>query len=263
MKQDASLGLVRKSVELLDQLAAEREATAAQLAERMGEPRSSIYRLLGSLQTLDMVEPGSRRGTFRLGFHLLRLGSAVVSRFDERQVALPVMERIHEETGETVFFCLRREDEAVCIERLDGRRVQTLALQLGGSLPLHLGAAPRALLAFEDPQFQADYLERARYERLTPTSPASKTAVAKLLEETRKTGVAVSDEDVTVGVASLGVPVLDYRGTVRGALSISGVRPAILGDDGDEIRRMLVDGGEEISRALGAHLVGERVADFG
>ena len=58
----------------------------------------------------------------------------MIARFDERQAALPVMRRIHEETEETVYLCVRRGREAVCIERLDGLWVQSMALRLGGSL---------------------------------------------------------------------------------------------------------------------------------
>src|SRR5262249_61371491 len=94
-----------------------------------------------------MVEAGSRSGTYRLGWRLLRLGSAVIERLDERQAALPVMERIHEGTGETVFLCVRRGDDAVCIGRLDGLRVQSLALRLGGAVPDPLGSRPRAVPA--------------------------------------------------------------------------------------------------------------------
>src|SRR5262249_61379656 len=99
-----------------------------------------------------MVEAGSRSGTYRLGWRLLRLGSAVIERLDERQAALPVMERIHERTGETVFLLVRRGDEAVCIERLGGLRVQSLALRLRGSLPLPPRARPRAPLAARPPR---------------------------------------------------------------------------------------------------------------
>ena len=71
----------------------------------------------------------------------------MVARFDERQAALPHMEHLHDMTGETVFLCVRRGLRAVCIERIEGSHVVSLALRLGGSLPLHAGAAPRALLA--------------------------------------------------------------------------------------------------------------------
>ena len=94
-----------KAVLLLDTLADEREATPRRLSELLHEPRTTVYRLLTGLQALDMVEAGSRAGTYRLGWRLLRLGSAVIERLDERQAALPVMERIHERTGETIFLC--------------------------------------------------------------------------------------------------------------------------------------------------------------
>ncbi len=151
-----------------------------------------------------MVEPGSRRGTYRLGLKLLRLGSAVVARFDERQAALPVMERLHEETEETVFLCIRRGYEAVCIERIDGRWVQSMALRLGGSLPLHVGAAPRALLAFEPRDFWEEYVRRVELRPFTRRTPVSKTALFRALEEVSADGYSISDGDVVAGMAAVG-----------------------------------------------------------
>ncbi len=255
--------LVRKVSDLLDYLS-RGEASAADIADAINEPRSSIYRLLSSLQTEGFVEAGSRRGQFRLGFKLLTLATAAVSRFDERKFALPVMERLHDLTGETVFLCVPRKDEAVCIERIEGMRVRSLALQLGGSLPLHAGAAPRAILAhLPDREWDA-YLDRnSPLQRFTASTPVNATDLRAALEETRTTGIAVSDQDVTVGVAAIGVPITDYRGQVRGALSISGIRDSILGADLPRWRDELIKGGLEISEALGAELATNGLADFG
>jgi DNA-binding IclR family transcriptional regulator len=243
--------VVAKVGALLDCLAEAGETTASDLADRMSEPRSTVYRLLATLQPLDLVEPGSRRGTYRLGLGLLRLGSAVVARFDERRAALPVMERIHQQTGETVFLCIRRGFDAVCIERLDGQRVQSLALQLGGSLPLHAGAAPRVLLAFEPESVWEEYLGERPLESFTPTTPVTREALRTSLARVREDGYAVSDEDVTLGIAALGAPIFDYRGTLRAALSISGVRPAILGEREEAMTQLMRESAEAISRALG------------
>jgi DNA-binding IclR family transcriptional regulator len=265
MAQDGSLQLVRKAIEVLDLLARERELTPSQLADLTEEPRSSVYRLLGSLQQLDMVEPGSRRGSYRLGFHLLRLGNAVVARFDERTLALPVMQRIHDETGETVFLCVRRGMEAVCIERIDGSRVQSLALRIGGALPLHAGAASRVLLAFSQREFWNEYVSSAggSLSRLTSSTPATAESLFPLLEETRRTGIAISDGDVTLGIAALGVPIFDYRGDLRAALSVSGVRPAIVGPTNKKLADLVVGAGREISRTLGAELAGNLIGSAG
>jgi DNA-binding IclR family transcriptional regulator len=240
-----------KAVLLLEALAEEREATPRRLSEVLHEPRTTVYRLLTGLQALDMVEVGARAGTYRLGWRLLRLGSAVIERLDERQAALPVMERIHERTGETVFLCVRRGDDAVCIERLDGLRVQSLALRLGGSLPLHLGAGPRALLAWEPPTEWQAYVERRDLEPMTQRSPVTREALIAELERSLEDGYVVSDEDVTPGIASLGAPVFDYTGHVRAAISIGGMRKFLLEDIRDEAVGLLVNGAREISTALG------------
>jgi len=60
----------------------------------------------------------------------------------------------------------------------------------------------------------------------------------------------VSDEDVTPGIAAIGVPVFDYTGKVRASISISGIRAAILGDGAGMVDR-IVAAAHDISRALG------------
>lgn len=251
MDRGNSVQVLGKVALLLDALAEEQEVTASGLADLVGEPRSTVYRLLSSLQALELVEPGSRRGTYRLGLKLLRLGSAVVARFDERQAALPVMERLHEETEETVFLCIRRDFEAVCIERLDGRWVQSMALRLGGSLPLHVGAGPRALLASEPRSLWEDYVSHAELRPFTQHTPATKAALFRALEEILDSGWSISDEDVTLGMAAVGASVFNHRGKVCAAVSMSGPRPAILGDNVEASRRLITEAAAEISRSLG------------
>lgn len=240
-----------KAAAALDRLADAGELTAAELATALGEPRSSVYRLLAGLGEAGLVEPGSVRGTFRLGMKLFQLGSKVAQRFDERQVALPIMERIHEETEQTVFLCVRRDDQAVCIERLNGKHVQTLALTLGGTLPLHVGAGPQVLLAFEDEDLREAYLRSRPPVRFTPRTPTSAKVIRTQLAEVRRIGYAVSDEDVTIGIAAIGAPIFDHTDRIRAALSISGVKPAILGVGVERVRRLVVEGAAEISRLLG------------
>ena len=250
-RREYSVRSLAKAVHLLEQLAEDREATPRELAAELEEPRTTVYRLLRSLEALDLVEVGSQPGSYRLGWKLMRLGAAVVERLDERQLALPVMERIHERLGETVFLLVRRGWDAVCIERLEGLRVQSLALRLGGSLPLHAGAGPRALLAWEPPEVWEEFERSVDLVAYTDKTPTTRTALFHELEETVARGYALSDEDVTVGIASLGAPIFDYTGAVRAALSIGGMKSLVLGRDRELALELLVEGAQEISATLG------------
>jgi DNA-binding IclR family transcriptional regulator len=243
--------VLRKAGELLNELAETDELTPAELSQRLGEPRSTIYRLLESLEQLGFVDPGTG-GSYRLGMQLFRLGNAAARRFtDIRGAAGPAIERLHAETGETVFLTIRRGFEAVCLERLDGQFVGVMILPVGGSVPLHGGANARALLAFEPPEFWEEYLDHAPLRRFTAKTVTSRKEFIKELERIRRDGYSISDEDVIDHIASVGAPLFDYGGRVRGAISLSGPRPAILGTNRGRSIRLVKEAAGAASRSLG------------
>ncbi|MCL6092090.1 MAG: IclR family transcriptional regulator [Actinobacteria bacterium] len=240
-----------KAARLLDLLAERPDASAPELAQRLGEPRPTVYRLVQDLVSLGYLEQGARRGTYRLGMELFRLGSLVGLRLDVRESAAPVMNALHAATEETVYLVVRRHREAVCIDRVEGLHIRSMALHLGGSLPLHLGAAPRALLAYQTRDYWDEYLSEAPFEAMTPRSPTSKAGIVALLEEVRNLGYSVSDEDVTLGIASVGAPIFDHTGSVHAALSVGGLRAAVLGDGGQRAAKLVMEGAAQVSRKMG------------
>src|SRR5262245_44935886 len=118
--------VLRKAASVLSLLAERGELTVVELAALTNEPKTSIYRLLNSLQALEFVEPGERRASFRLGLRVLELGSGVLRRYDVREAALPLLRELHDETEETIFLCVRHGGHAVCIEKIEGKWVRTM-----------------------------------------------------------------------------------------------------------------------------------------
>ena len=228
-ERDASgLELISKAGAVLEILERDGEASAADLAAALGEPLSSVYRLLQSLTATGWVDRGSRRGAYRLGLSLMTVGGLVEDHLDIREAALPSLRQIVEATGLTSFLCVRRGPRAVCLERIEGFAVQSLAMLLGGSLPLYAGAAPRALLAFlPDAEQAAIMKDTSQQLRDDPARPDDESILADL-SRIRAAGYSVSDADVTPGIASLGAPVFNHRGEVQGALSLSGLRGQVL-----------------------------------
>jgi len=229
LERDSSgLELISKAGAVLDILEEQGEASATDLAAELREPVSSIYRLLQSLTTTGWVDRGSRRGVYRLGLTLMTIGGLVEDHVDIREASLPALRELIGATGFTSFLCVRRGLRAVCLERIEGSAVQSLAMLLGGSLPLYAGAAPRALLAFLPKGEQAAIVKDiGPQSSADPPRPADEQIWADLAR-IREAGYSVSDADVTPGVASLGAPVFNHRGEVQGALSISGLRGQVL-----------------------------------
>ena len=251
-RDSGGLELISKAGAVLDILEQHKEATAADLAAALGEPLSSVYRLLQSLTTTGWVDRGSRRGAYRLGLSLMTIGGLVEDHLDIRDASLPSLRELVDATNLTSFLCVRRGPRAVCLERIEGYAVQSLAMLLGGSLPLYAGAAPRALLAFLPVAEQSAILnDTSQQLRDDPPRPGDKDIIADIAR-TRAAGYSVSDGDVTPGIAALGAPVFNHRGEVQGALSLSGLRGQVLNpatvDDTIELLRLAAG---KASAALG------------
>ena len=225
------------------------EASAAEIAKQTGEPLSSVYRLLQSLTGIGWVDRGWRRGSYRLGLLLLTIGGQLEDKLDIRECALPSLRRLLNTTGTTAFLCVRRDTRAVCVERLEGQAVRSLAMQLGSSLPLFAGAAPRAILAFLPPAEQRSSLKAFRLPGDPPRPDAA--AIQADIEQVRRDGVAVSDGDVTPGIAALGAPVFNHRGELEAAISISGLSSQILGSSREANLELITACAREVSRSLG------------
>ncbi|WP_395405729.1 IclR family transcriptional regulator (plasmid) [Arthrobacter sp. UC242_113] len=238
--------ILSNSSQLLNLLADQGQLGIPELSERLDMPRASVYRLVDALTHVGLVGQ-SEDGKFSLGLEVLHLASAALRALPEIEVARPELEYLNEATGQTIYLCALRGTATVCLDWVPGSRVSLLLLGPGGTLPPHAGATSRVFLAFDD-DLRRDVIRRP-LERITDktlTEPSELDADAQAI---RSAGFSVSDEDVTVGIAALGVPVHDRAGNVTWALSVAGLRAEIL-DSQEEFVNLLKEAGARMSRRL-------------
>lgn len=244
------LELFRKANALLEVLETGDEWSAQEIADRTGEPVSSTYRMLTSLRAIELVEKGLGRGRFRLGLYAMSLGAVCDDRLRLRAISTPWLEWLQSETSATSFLMLRRGWSAVCIDRVVGSGVRSMAMRLGGSLPLHAGAGPRALLAFLPEAERKAVLDHFDARSETDPEVPNRRQIENVIDEIRAARVSVSDEDVTPGIAAIGAPVFNHRGELEAAISVSTIRARLFQDREATIRKVL-DAAHAISQAMG------------
>lgn len=211
------LANTRDLVELLSQ---EGPLTPAEIAERIGVPRPSVYRLVDGLNAIELTEtlPDAR---VALSLRWLHIADEARDAMTEWAGAKKILTALVDETGQTAFLSLLRDDSAVCIDWVQGRGIGVLILKPGRALPLHAGAAGRLLLAYA-----ADaeaYLSGAPFEQLTPSTRTTREQLQADIALTREQGFTVSDEDATIGIGALGMPIRDAAGTTIACVSIGGL----------------------------------------
>ena len=237
----------------------EPELTLAELVRRGGYSKTTTYRLLTTLEVAGWLEraPG---GAFRLTIQPFQIGSILLDSLELRREAPPIMRRLSQQCGEAVYLTIPAGPCAVCVERVDhGDGVRVMDLNVGGSQPLNLGAAPRALLAFNERALLPQLL-RAGLEARTPYSIATPDALRVDLAETRRRGYSISHDDATVGVSAIGAPVFDVHEQAVASISVGGLSERIIPPRTHHVAALL-QAAWEISARLGSRR--EQVADAG
>ncbi|WP_291049682.1 IclR family transcriptional regulator [Herbiconiux sp.] len=220
------LGHCRNAVETL---AARGPMTPAEVAKSIGVPRPSAYRLASALVHAGLAVQDAD-GSVSLSTTWLALGDSALASAASWFTRDDVLRDLRDDTRLTVFLCVPRPDRTVCVRRLHGRSVQVLILKPGGSLPLNIGGVGRITLAY-GPQSLEDYLARSAPEAVTSYSITRPDELRADVALSRERGYCLSDNDSTVGVAAIAVPVFAPSGEFLAALSVAGRREEVLDDE--------------------------------
>ncbi|WP_027935772.1 IclR family transcriptional regulator [Amycolatopsis sp. ATCC 39116] len=192
--------------------------TLTEVATRSGLPISTARRLItelrewGGLERLD-------DGRYRIGMRLWTIGTLAPQQRGLREAALPYMHDLFQATQENLQLTVLEGTQALCIEKISSTKAVPTRTEVGGRLPLHATGVGKVFLAFSGKDLLRSVVE-AGLARMTPHTITQPGRLAATLEEVRKTGVAYSYEEMTLGAVSVAAPILGLDGQVRAALGI-------------------------------------------
>ena len=210
--------VIGKAAAVLEILLEEdRDLTLSEIGRRLEMSRSTVHRLLATLERHRFVDRTD--GAYRLGLQLFRLGSAVRVNVILGRVAQPELEALAKLLNLSSYLSVRDRDRALCVVRVDAGPIMATTYQVGDTLPLQVGAGPRILLAGLADSELARMATGPRRTR-TDGTVAPPDTTGEVAEEVRRAGVAYAADDVEVGLAALGVPVRDPSGDVIAAVSV-------------------------------------------
>ena len=161
------------------------------ISERCSLPKSTVSRLTYTLTKLGYLHYVRESGKYRLGTATLALGSAVLGRFDVRDLARPLMQELADATGTSVALGARQRLSMVCIEVCKGNAVLSLNMDVGMRLPLANSAIGRAYLAVSNEVERADLMEQIK-ELDHLSWPSLKQGIDKSLQSYADYGVCAS-----------------------------------------------------------------------
>ena len=243
---------VTKAIRLLDMLGQGNGAYGvSELARLVDMDKSSVSRMLRTLEQAGYVEQDAITQRYSLGLNIGVLGYKALKRMDLRTAARPLLERLAETTGECAHIAILADRRAFYIDQVAPERGVGVDAPVGTLAPLHCTALGKVLLAFQPDALREDMMQAMSYEPYTRRTLGSAEALRDHLTRVRSHGVAFDDEEYSVGVRCMATPVFRFDNAVCGAIGVSGPSPRITDARLSEWEPMLIDMSRELSTRLG------------
>ncbi|ASS74472.1 IclR family transcriptional regulator [Tumebacillus algifaecis] len=220
MAAEGEKGTVRAVERALDILlcfsGSETELGLSDIAKRIGLHKSTVHRLLASLESKGFVRRHPTTEKYRLGWSVLELVSNINRSDDLSSIVRPEMTRLRDQLGETTSLYVRSGIERIRIQAVESTQPVRRVADIGKRLPLYVGASGKVLLAYAEEPIELFLNDPSWPQDL------NREEFIKSIQTVRDKGYAVSIEERELGAAAVAAPIFSRTGQIVAALSVSG-----------------------------------------
>jgi DNA-binding IclR family transcriptional regulator len=219
--------------------------TATQIAQLVDLPKSTVARLLLTLEGEEAVErvPGTRR--YRIGPRTIALVSGIPFPEYLRFLARPYLLKLTEATGEATTLCLLNDNQTVVADSVQSQHLVHVQDAIGKNFPLHTTSSGMVMLAFWPENRLEQYL--SQLPQLPTTDP---DVLSRQLVDIRKNGYAWTHKEIDK-ISGISAPIWYQTDMVMAVINLYGPSfrfpPA---DQRDDITRMVIETAQNISNCL-------------
>ena len=202
---------------------------APELSRRLGIPRTTVFRLLQTLESLGFLERADRDRNYRLGVAVLRLGFEYLSSLELTDLGLPLIEALRDATGLTAHIVIRDGRDIVFVAKAQSHApiFSSVKVNVGTRLPAHATTHGQVLMGdLTLGELRALYPE-PRLERFTPSTPETVEALFERIREDAERGYAVSESSFERGISVVSAPVRNDTGRIAAVVTTTIPRAGI------------------------------------
>ena len=208
----------------------EPELSAPELARRLGVPRSTVFRLLVTLENMGFVERARDGRSYRLGLAILRLGFDYLASQDMVELGRPLLETLRDDSGFAASLVVRDGRDVVYLHRAPSRSPFSTSVSVGTRLPAHATVLGHVLLGdLSLAALKRLYPER-RLESRSASTPADSAALFDLVQQIRARGWVMAEGFFEAHICTVAAPVRDQDGRIVAAVAVTVPGAAIASD---------------------------------
>lgn len=244
-----------RGLTLLERLAAaEGGVGLVDLAQRVGLPPSTTYRLLGTMEKMGYVYQAGELGLWYVGLKAFVVGSAFLENRDLVAQSHHFLRRLMEQSGETANLAVPDDYEAVFVDQVQCREMMRMIVKLGSRVPLHASGVGKALLAAMSDDRVNDTLHQKGLARITPNTIHTPAKLWSELQNIRRQGFSYDDEEHALGLRCLAAAIYDQFGEPIAAISIAGPKPRVPDERVMELGVLVARTAKAITESMGGRM---------
>jgi len=250
VERNGSVQSVDRAISILQVLARHGAAGVTEIAGELAVHKSTVFRLLATLEARGLAEQNGERGRYRLGYGVVQLAAGATKKHDLSVLSRPVCRELAETVGETVNVAIHDGHEVISIDQVIGSAMVTTLNWVGQREPMHATSAGKLFLACMPPGQAGAILANGlqKYTRHTIADPA---ALEEQLALVRQRGYACTVEEHETGLASVAAPIRSLDGQVVAAVTVSGPTFRLNEDTIPDVAKHVLAAAAEISQRNG------------
>jgi DNA-binding IclR family transcriptional regulator len=226
------------------------QLTMTQIADQVGLNKSTVHRLLGTLEKKRFLQRDPSTGLYQLGIRLLQIAYLTLEQNDLRRLAAPFLHRLCEEHRETVTLSILDDSDVVFLDVVESPQRVKLAASIGQRLPAFATAAGKAILAYISDEAVKKVIERGM-QQYTPQTIHSQEIFFQDLNQTRKQGFSIAEQEYEEGINAVAAPILNLAGQPVAAITVTGPAYRLSRERMNEIGSTILETAREIAIELG------------
>ena len=243
--KEASVRSVNRAIAILKAFSIGKPSMSViEIQGKVNFSRPTVYRLLETLVTQGLVRAHGTPQRFSLDYEVGRLGQTWVAGLDPVVSGLPILERLHQETKETVSLALTRERKHLYVWEMPSPHVMSMSRGIGPMDHLTRGASGKVILAFMNEEDRDSVL-------LTTPKDIDKKCVLKQLEKIRRDKYYVARGEIFPGAVGIAAPYFDRSNCVTGAVVVYGPEVRFSDKTITKTIKLVVESAMAISATLG------------
>ncbi|MEL7567099.1 MAG: IclR family transcriptional regulator [Dehalobacterium sp.] len=243
---------VERALQILKVMHLKREDVGiTELSREIQVGKSTIHRLITTLEEYGFVQQIRETGKYRIGWTLFEIGSEVPKRTGLIETAKPYLHSLCDQTNETTILAVRDGTDTIYIDKYETTQILRMDIQVGTRVPAYCTALGKTLLSGLNNNEIRELYKGQTFKSNTMNTVSSLDQLIFHIDNVRLSQYAIDDEEFSLGFRCVAAPIRDISGNIIAGIAVGGPSSRLTKSKLGEDYPLVMNAASRISTALG------------